>query len=60
VCSNPSEFPEMLGKALTRKYGNLQEFRKLLNALAKYRAAFARRRGRGFESPRLHPGSHYR
>jgi hypothetical protein len=43
-CSNVSESPELSGKALTQKYGDLQGFCKLLNALAKYCAAFARRR----------------
>ena len=42
--SNLSESPEIPGKALTQKYGNLQGFCKLVNALAKYCAAFARRR----------------
>jgi hypothetical protein len=32
---------------MTRKSAHLQGFCNLLNALAKYRAAFARRRGRG-------------
>jgi hypothetical protein len=36
------------------KYARLQLFCTLLKGPAKCRAAFARRRGRGFESPRLH------
>jgi hypothetical protein len=42
------------------KYGDLQIFCKLQKPLANQLAAFARRRGRGFESPRLHSGNHYR
>ena len=51
-CSNPSRSPEMLGKASTRKSAYLQGFCKLQKPLAKYRAAFARRRS-GVRSPSL-------
>jgi hypothetical protein len=43
-CSNPSKSPEMLGNASTQKYCHLQVFCKLQKPLAKYLAAFARRR----------------
>ena len=43
-CSNPSKCSDMLGKASKRKYSCLQVFCKLQKALAKCRAAFARRR----------------
>src|SRR4028118_32544 len=42
LCSNPGKPPEMLGKATTYKYGYLQEFCKLQEAPANYRAAFTR------------------
>jgi hypothetical protein len=43
-CSNPSKSPETLRNAPMGKYGNLQAFCKLQKPLAKYLAAFARRR----------------
>src|SRR5215216_3873111 len=43
-CSNPSKSPDMLRIASKQKYSNLQAFCKLQKPLAKYLAAFARRR----------------
>ncbi len=46
-CSNLSESPEHLGKALRQKYSCLQGFCKLQKPLANYCTAFARRRAGG-------------
>ena len=43
-CSNPSKSPEMLGKAVTQKYGNLQAFCTLQQSLANYLIDFTRQR----------------
>jgi uncharacterized membrane protein YphA (DoxX/SURF4 family) len=44
LCSNPSESPEIPGKASRQKYGNLQAFCNLQKPPANYHTAFARRR----------------
>jgi hypothetical protein len=43
-CSNPSKYPEMLGKASTWKYDNLQEFCNLQKSPANFHTAFTRQR----------------
>ena len=49
-CSNPSECPESLRKALCEEYAYLQLFRKPQKFVARYRADSARRRS-GVRSP---------
>src|SRR5919205_2024438 len=39
-CSNPSKYPESLGKASSIKYADLQAFCRLRKSSADYRAAF--------------------